>query len=120
MNIRFAWGAEVLEGGFGGDGEDLLFRLEANEAFEGRDGVLAVGGDEFRDLVPWRALFLKGREVQLLANFGGHLNDHADRVCHAGLLHSLHQVRRIVVQQIPTELFGLFGAAGFHGSARCE
>ena len=38
----FAWGSEVLEGGFGGDGENLLGGLEADDAFEGRDGVLAV------------------------------------------------------------------------------
>ena len=40
VNTGFAWGGEVLEGGFGGDGEDLLCRLEADDAFEGRDGVL--------------------------------------------------------------------------------
>ena len=118
MNAGFAWGGEVLEGGFGGDGEDLHCGLEADDTFEGRDGVLAVGRNEFRDLVLWHALLLKDRIRQLLADFVGHLNDHADRICHAGFLHPLHHIRRVVIQKMATELFGLFGNASFHGSAR--
>jgi hypothetical protein len=115
VNARFAWGGEVLEGGFGGYGEDLLGGLEGDDAFEGRDGVLAVGRDEFRDLVSWHALFLKGRVGQLLADVVGHFNDHADRICHARFLHPLHHIRCVVIQQMPTELFGLLGDAAFHG-----
>ena len=114
VNAGFAGGGEVLEGGFGGDGEDLLCGLEADDAFEGRDGVLAVGRDEFRDLVSWRALFLKGCVGQLLADVVGHLNDHPDRVRHPGFLHPLHHIRGVVVQQVSAELFGLFGDAFDH------
>lgn len=78
MDARFARGGAVLERGFGGDGEDLLGRLEADDTFEGRDGVLAVGCDEFRDLVSGLALFLNSRVGQLLADVLGLLDDHAD------------------------------------------
>ena len=98
VDARFARRGEVLEGGFGGDGEDLLGRLEADDAFEGGDGVLAVGRDEFRDLVPRHPLFLKGRVGELLADVVGHLNDHADRISHAGFLHPLHHIRGVVIQ----------------------
>ncbi len=108
VNTGFAWGDEVLEGSFGGDGEDLLGGLETDDAFEGRDCVLAVGRDEFRDLVSWHALFLKGRVGQLFADVVGHLNDHPHRIRHAGFLHPFHHIRRVVVQQMSTELFGLF------------
>lgn len=118
VNTGFAWGDEVLQGGFGGDGEDLLCHLKADGAFEGRDGVLAVGRDEFRDLVPRHSLLLKGRVGQLLADVVGHFNDHAHWICHAGFLHPFHHIRGVVIQQMPTELFGLFGDASFHGSAR--
>ena len=111
MDAGLAGGGEVLEGGFGSDGEDLLCGLEADDAFEGRDGVPAVGRDEFGDVVPWHALLLKGRVGQLLADVVGHLNDHADWICHAGFLHSLHHIRGVVIQQMATELFGLFGDA---------
>ena len=118
VNAGFSWGDEVLESGFGGDGEDFLCGIEADHAFEGRDGVLAVGRDEFRDLVSWHALFLKGRVSQLLADVVGHLNDHPDRVRHPGFLHPLHHIRAVVVQQMPTELFRLLGDASFHGIAQ--
>ncbi len=118
VNAGFAWGDEILVGGFGGDGKDLLCGLEADDAFEGGDGVLAVGRDEFRDLVPWHALFLKSGVSELLAYVVGHLNDHADRIGHAGFLHPLHHIRGVVVEQMSTELFGLLGDATFHGSAR--
>jgi hypothetical protein len=119
MNAGFAWGCEVLEGSFRGDGEDLRGGLEADDAFEGGDCVLAVGRNEFGDLVPRHPLFLKGCVGQLLADVVGHLNDHADRIRHAGFLHPFHYIRGIVIQQMPTELFGLFGDAAFHRSARC-
>lgn len=118
VDAGFAWGSQVLEGGFGGDGEDLFGGLETDDAFEGRDCVLAVGRDEFRDLVSWHALFLKGRVGQLLADVVCHFNDHADRIRHPRFLHPLHHIRGVVVQQMATELFGLFGDASFHGSAR--
>ena len=47
----FVMGGEVLEGGFGGNGEDFPCRLEADDAFEGRDGALAEGRNEFLDFV---------------------------------------------------------------------
>ena len=87
MDAGFAWGGEVLGGAFGGDGEDLPGGLEADDAFKRRDGVLAVGRDEFRDLVPGHALLLKGRVGELFADVVGHLNNHADRIGHAGSLH---------------------------------
>jgi len=97
VNARFAWGGEILEGGFGGDREDLPCGLEADHAFERWNGVLAVRRDKFRDLVLRHALFLKGCVGQLLADVVGHLNDHPDRIRQAGLLHSLHHVRSIMV-----------------------
>ena len=100
--------------------EDLLCGLEADDAFEGGDGVLAVRRDEFGDLVSWHALFLKGRVGQLLADVIGHLDDHSHWIRHAGFLHPLHHIRRIVIEQVPTELFGFLGDAWFNGSARCE
>ena len=118
MNAVFAWGLEVLEGGFGGDGEDLLCGFEGDDAFEGRDGILAVRRDEFWYLVPWQALFLMGCVGQLLADVVGHLNDHADWICHAGFLHSRHYIRDVVIEQMTSELFGLFGDAWFQGTAR--
>lgn len=78
MDAQFAWCGEVLEGDFGGDREDLNCGLEADDTFEGWDGVLAVGCDEFRDLVSGLALFLNSRVGQLLADVLGHLEDHAD------------------------------------------
>ncbi len=59
-------------------------------------------------------LFLKGCVGQLLANVVGHLDDHADRIRHAMLLHPFHHIRGIVIQQVPTELFGLFGESLIH------
>ena len=35
MDARLARGSEILEGGFGSDGEDLLCGLEGDDAFEG-------------------------------------------------------------------------------------
>ena len=118
VNAGFSWGGEVLEGGLGGDGEDLLCGFEGDDALEGGDGVLAVGRDEFRDLVPGHALFLKSCVGQLLADVVGHFNDHPHRIRHPGFLHPFHYIRGVVIQQMPTELFGLFGDAAFHGSAR--
>jgi hypothetical protein len=103
VDAGFTWGGEVFERGFGGDGEDLLGGLDADDAFEGRDGVLAVGCVEFRDLVPRHALFFKGRVGQLLADVVGYFDDHADWIRHAGFLHSLHHIRGIVIQQMATE-----------------
>ena len=51
VNAGFAYRGEILQGGFGGDGEDLSGGLKSDDAFEGWDGVFAVGRDEFRDLV---------------------------------------------------------------------
>ncbi len=50
MDSVFARGGEVLEDGFGRDRQDLLRGLKADDALGCRDGVLAVGRDEFRDL----------------------------------------------------------------------
>ena len=98
--------------------EDLFGGVEADDAFERWDRVLTVRRDEFRDLVLGHALFLKGRVGQLFADVVGHLNDHSDRIRHAGFLHPFRNIRSIVVQQVTAELFGFFGDASFHGSAR--
>ncbi len=52
VNTRFAWGGKVLDRGFGGDVKDFFGSLERDNGFEGRDRVLAVRRDEFRDLAP--------------------------------------------------------------------
>lgn len=68
MDAGLAWGGKVLEGGFGSDGKDLLCCVEAHDAFEGRDGVFAVGRDGFRNLVSRRSL-LSNRTHQATAPF---------------------------------------------------
>ena len=119
MDAGFAWGIQVLEGGFGRDGQNLPGGIETDDAFKGRDGILAVGRNEFRNLVLRHALFLKGCVGQLLSNVVGHFNNESDRIRHAGLLHPLHHVRSVVVQQMTTELFGLLGNAFGHDIVRC-
>jgi len=114
MDAKFAWDGEVLESGFGGDGEDLLGGFKADDAFEGRNGVFGVGRDEFRDLVPRHALLLKGPVCQLLADVVRHLNDDADRIGHARVLHSFHDIRPVVRQQVPTQFFGFLSDTFFH------
>ena len=47
---------------------------------------------------------IEGCERQLLADVVGHFNDYPDRFRHAGFLHPLHDIRRIVIQQMPTSL----------------
>ena len=103
VDARFAWGGEVLDRGFGGDVKDLFGGLEGDYGFEGRDGVLAVRRDEFRDLVPGHALFLKGCVRQLFADIVGHLNDEPNRIRHAGFLHPVHNVRSVVIEQMAAE-----------------
>jgi|GEM_PF-2142817 len=49
-------GGEVLEGGFGSQGQELQGGLKRDYALERRNGILAVGRDEFRDLVFGHAL----------------------------------------------------------------
>jgi hypothetical protein len=63
-------------------------------------------------------LDFSGSVGPLLADVVGHLNDHADWVRHTGFLHPLHHVRGVVIQQMATELFGLFGDASFHINLR--
>ena len=103
VDAGFARGDEVPEGAFGGDGKDLPGCIEAYDAREGGDGVLAVRRVEFRNLAAWYALFLKSRIRQLLADVVGHLNDHADWIRHAGFLHSPHHVRGVVIEQLTSE-----------------
>jgi hypothetical protein len=66
------------------------------------------------DAIVYRVLGNLNRGEQGIADVVGHLDDHPDRIRHAGLLHSLHHVRSIMVQQMTAELFGLLGNAFGH------
>lgn len=69
-------------------GEDLRCGLETDDGHEGRDGVLAVGRNEFGNFMFRHALFLNGCVGQLFDEVVRHLNDHSDQIRHAGLLPS--------------------------------
>ena len=99
VNSRFARGGEILDGGFGGDVKDLFGGVETYDAFESRDGILAVRRDEFGNLVLRHALLFKGRVGQLLADVVGQLNDESDRIFIFGLRHQIRNIRAVARQR---------------------